>query len=199
MLQAHVLLAVLWILFGVLHSVFAGLNIKQRVGARFPNTFKYYRLWYSLFAFLTFGLVMWYFVQLPSPLLYSRNFFTNAVGSIVALTGAVIMSICIKKYFLSLSGLKSLFEERPTHQLMINGIHRYMRHPLYLGTFLGIWGAFVFYPTLSFFITNVLITAYTLIGISFEEKKLVAEFGNDYKTYQQQVPKLIPAFGRKPL
>jgi protein-S-isoprenylcysteine O-methyltransferase Ste14 len=116
---------------------------------------------------------------------------------LVSVTGLLIMGICIKKYFLSLSGLKSLFQEKPAHELMIGGIHRYVRHPLYLGTFLAIWGGFLVYPVLSFFISNVVITLYTLTGITFEEKKLVAEFGPAYETYRQQVPKLLPAFRRK--
>lgn len=199
MLYAHVVLALLWIFFGVLHSVFAGLRIKQRVAQAFPKQFKHYRLLYTLFAFLTFGIVVWYQAQLPSPLLYERTLFTTGIGAVVALVGLTIMIICIKKYFLSLSGLKSLFQERPAHQLMISGIHRYVRHPLYLGTFLAIWGAFVMYPLLSLAISNFLITAYTLIGIRFEERKLVTEFGEAYNTYRQTVPKLLPALGRKPV
>jgi len=199
MLNAHLLLAFLWILFGVLHSVFASLAVKQRAATAFPKAIKYYRLLYTLFAFLTFGIVIVYAVQLTSPLLFARTFFSNATGAVIAVSGLAIMIICIKKYFLSLSGLKSLFQERPTHRLMINGIHRYVRHPLYLGTFMAIWGAFLIYPVLSLFISNVLITAYTLLGISFEEKKLIKEFGTDYEQYRQSVPKLIPAFGRKPI
>lgn len=199
MLKTHLLLAFLWILFGVLHSVLAGLGVKKHFAIAFPKTFPYYRLLYTLFAFLTFGLVVWYQLKLASPFLFQRHLFTNAIGVIIAATGLVIMSICIKKYFLSLSGLKSLFQERPVHQLMVRGIHRYVRHPLYLGTFLAIWGAFLVYPLLSLLISNLAITLYTLIGISFEEKKLIAEFGAAYKTYQQTVPKLLPLQRQKPI
>jgi len=33
---------------------------------------------------------------------------------------------------------------------------------------------------------------YTLIGIHFEERKLVEEFGQSYISYSRQVPKIIP-------
>lgn len=197
MWTAHLTLAFLWIFFGVLHSVFASLAVKQRVAAAMPKQARHYRLAYTLFAFLTFAIVVWYQLNVRSPFLFRPQLFTKVIGGAVAFVGLLIMSICIKKYFISLSGLKSLFEERPTAQLMIGGIHRFVRHPLYLGTFLAIWGAALFYPVVSFFIANFFITAYTLLGISLEEKKLIAEFGTAYKTYQQTVPKLIPAFGRK--
>jgi protein-S-isoprenylcysteine O-methyltransferase Ste14 len=199
MLNAHLVLVFMWILFGVLHSVLAGLHVKERFAKAFPNAAKHYRLLYTLFAFLTLGVIVWYLAQLSSPFLYQPRFFTNALGIAMALVGVVIMGICIKKYFLSLSGLKSLFQERPSHRLMIGGIHRYVRHPLYLGTFLAVWGVALLYPLLSFLISAFMITAYTLVGIGFEEKKLISEFGADYKNYQQTVPKLIPIFRRKPI
>jgi protein-S-isoprenylcysteine O-methyltransferase Ste14 len=76
--------------------------------------------------------------------------------------------------------------------LQISGVHRYVRHPLYLGTFIFLWGLFLLIPLWSSLIAVVLIQAYTQTGIIFEEKKLVAEFGDQYRDYQQAVPKLIP-------
>ena len=102
------------------------------------------------------------------------------------------MILCIQKYFISLSGLRSLINEKSSDILMINGIHRYMRHPLYLGTFLFIWGLFLIQPYLSLLIANTIITVYTLIGIGFEENKLVEEFGEQYTQYKKNVPKLFP-------
>ena len=75
------------------------------------------------------------------------------------------MILCIKNYFLSLSGLKSLLNESYSNELIIKGVHRYVRHPLYLGTFAFIWGLWLLLPTVSFLIVNVIITTYTLVGI----------------------------------
>jgi len=36
-----------------------------------------------------------------------------------------------------------------------------------------------------------------LIGIIFEEKKLIKEFGENYKYYVLNVPMLIPSFRKK--
>jgi protein-S-isoprenylcysteine O-methyltransferase Ste14 len=69
-----------------------------------------------------------------------------------------------------------------------------MRHPLYLGTFLFLWGLWLLFPTVSLLLANIVITGYTLYAIRLEEEKLVAEFGEQYIRYQQQVPKLIPRF-----
>lgn len=192
-MKEHVVLGVLWLLFCVLHSVLASLSVKQTVAKKLGTAFKYYRIFYTLFAFATLGIVCYQLFTITSPLLFVPSTFTTLPGWVIAASGLIVMAVCIKKYFLSLSGLKTLVQDAPSHTLMISGIHRFVRHPLYLGTFTFIWGVFLALPYLSFLITNVMITGYTLIGIELEEKKLELEFGTDYKTYRQKVPKLIPS------
>ena len=107
--------------------------------------------------------------------------------------GGLIMLLCIKKYFLSLSGLKSLVaEEIVANELRIDGVHQYVRHPLYFGTFVFIWGLLLLFPYLSLLIANSIITIYTLIAIRFEEQKLVDEFGEAYIKYKNNVPMILP-------
>jgi protein-S-isoprenylcysteine O-methyltransferase Ste14 len=192
----HILLALGWVLFCVLHSLFARISIKQWMAKKWGNGFKYYRLYYTLFAFMSFAAIIVYELRIFSPYLFSPTVVSYTTGILVGVLGVVIMSLCIKKYFLNLSGLKTLFidEVNTGNILIINGIHRYVRHPLYLGTFLFIWGLFIFMPFTSLLISNFIITIYTLIGIRFEEDKLIKEFGPPYEEYKKRVPKIIPSF-----
>ena len=196
MLEQHLLLAFMWIVFCVLHSVLADSHFKKSIATRSPRFFKNYRFYYTLFAFVSLGLVIYYQLQLTSPLLFSDLLIITIIGSVMTLVGGGIMLICIKKYFLSLSGLKSLVAEQVVaNELRIDGIHRYVRHPLYLGTFIFIWGLFFLFPYWSLLIADIVITSYTLYAIRLEERKLVDEFGDAYLTYKEQVPMILP--GRK--
>ncbi len=193
MLQQHIILAIAWIFFCLLHSVLAGNGIKRRLAQTSANFFKYYRLFYTVFAFVTFIAVIIYQLRISSPLLFIPLSWLNIAGAAIAITGAAIMVVCIKKYFLSLSGLKSLFANSTVaNELRIDGIHKFVRHPLYLGTFIFIWGLFFIYPYLSLFIAFSIITLYTIISLRFEEEKLVEEFCTVYKDYKAKVPALIP-------
>ena len=96
---------------------------------------------------------------------------------------------------MQLSGLRELFENKMSDELMTSGIHKMVRHPLYTGTFIFIWGLFILYPYVSTLITDIIITVYTLIGLHFEEKKLESQFGEKYLEYKNHVPMLIPKFG----
>jgi protein-S-isoprenylcysteine O-methyltransferase Ste14 len=191
MILNHIILAMLWIIYCVLHSVLAGEWLKKKLRQRMKS-FKWYRLWYTVFAFIFLVMLLYYQVSILTIELFAMNNLIFATGSIVCFLGIVIMAICIRKYFMNLSGLRSLVIENFSNELQITGIHKYIRHPLYLGTFCFIWGLFLLLPYFSLLIANTIITVYTLIGIGLEERKLINEFGESYLKYRSTVPKLIP-------
>ena len=198
MMIEHIFLALIWIIYCVTHSLLADPGWKKNMQTLLGNGFRYYRLGYTVFAFLGLTLIVFYQYQLKSTILFRGSSLLSVAGWILFISGILIMLICINKYFISLSGLQSLVKEPPRSQLMISGLHRFVRHPLYLGTFMTIWAGFLLLPLLSLLISNTIITIYTLIGIELEEKKLILEFGEDYRQYKNRVPRLFPIrFKRK--
>jgi methanethiol S-methyltransferase len=91
-----------------------------------------------------------------------------------------------------MSGLQAIQNSETKNTLQQSGLHKYVRHPLYLGTLLFIWGLFLVFPLVSNFIAATIITVYVLFGIRLEEKKLRLQFGNSYAEYAKRVPGLIP-------
>lgn len=200
MWKDHAILAILWIFYCVVHSVLADLRVKAYFSGKMGKSFIYYRLIYTLFSFAGLVIILWYQVSIDSIFIYKTGLITNVIGIITGLTGLLIMLYCIRKYFMSLSGFKTLIQNDDAQgggELYIAGLHRYLRHPLYLGTFVFIWGLWIVFPTLSLLIANVIITLYTLIAIPLEEKKLLMEFGDAYKRYTESVPRIIPRFRKQ--
>ena len=189
----HLVLGMLWILYGVLHSALATTRVKAAAARAMGTAFRHYRLLYTLFAFLSLAALVIWQVSLPSPLLLSSSRAIMFGGVAVGVAGLVLMGICFKNYFLSLSGLRSLWQPEDRPALIIKGVHRRVRHPLYLGTFVFIWGLFLLAPRLSLLIADSVITAYTLIAIRWEERKLIGLFGSQYHEYRRTVPKLLPS------
>lgn len=91
---------------------------------------------------------------------------------------------------LSFVGLRQLFEDEKKGDLVREGLYRFVRHPLYTFSLLILW----FSPSISVnsFVVYVALTAYVLIGIFFEERKLLREFGQEYTEYRSVTPMLIP-------
>ena len=196
MIFNHIILATLWIIYCVLHSVLASDRVKKKI-RRNVSDFKWYRISYSLFALFFLIALFYYQIRLPTVQLFSLTDIILTAGIILSTSGLLLMVVCIRKYFMNLSGLRNLFIENFSNELQITGVHRHVRHPLYLGTFAFIWGLFLLFPYLSLLIANIIITVYTLIGIHLEEKKLIAEFGEQYVKYRKIVPKLFPSFKPK--
>jgi protein-S-isoprenylcysteine O-methyltransferase Ste14 len=76
-----------------------------------------------------------------------------------------------------------------TGTLDTTGILGITRHPWYLATILFIWARGL---DASVLITNIILTIYLVVGTILEERKLLIDFGEDYRRYQKKVSMLIP-------
>jgi protein-S-isoprenylcysteine O-methyltransferase Ste14 len=190
----HIILVLLWLLFGVLHSLLAANWWKGRMQQWLGVNYKFYHFSYSVFAAVTLIGILVFQVYLPSQLLYEVPVWVKLLLCLPLLAGVFIMGALIKKYFFALSGISVFYKEQPPVALELGGMHQYVRHPLYFGTLLTIWSLFCIYPYLKNGLACLVITLYTVWGARLEEKKLVAQFGEKYSAYKKRVPMLIPNF-----
>lgn len=188
----HWILLAFWILYCALHSILADVWVKKNIEKFTGKWFRYYRITYSLFAFTTLAAILYYQFSLNSILLFASKPIRFSLGTILILPGLYIMAICIKKYFYELSGIQALENKIQTNTLQQSGLHKLIRHPLYFGTLLFVWGLFIAFPFLNNLIACIVIHAYVIFGIRLEEKKLLLEYGDSYKQYTTKVPKLFP-------
>ena len=64
-----------------------------------------------------------------------------------------------------------------------------VRHPWYAGGILIVWARNL---DMAAILTSLLITGHFLIGAFLEERKMLAEFGEEYIGYQRRVSMLFP-------
>lgn len=74
-------------------------------------------------------------------------------------------------------------------------LYRVMRHPLYAGFLLAFWAA----PQMSLghLVFAGVMTVYILIAIGFEERDLIATFGERYLRYKESVGMFWPKTRRR--
>lgn len=78
----------------------------------------------------------------------------------------------------------------PPAQFVTPLLYRHVRHPLYLGLLLGFWATPDMTP--GHLLLALGFTLYILVGIRFEERDLLRQFGPSYHAYRQQVGMLLP-------
>jgi protein-S-isoprenylcysteine O-methyltransferase Ste14 len=159
--------------------------------------YKYYRILYSLFATISLVLLIWYQFSIRTIDLWKTSVLENIFSILLGSCGLLMMLLCIKKYFYTHSGIAVFIKKQTVVHLEQKGLHKIVRHPLYLGTLLFAWSVFLYFPTLANLIACICIAGYIRTGIYFEEKKLLSEFGDGYKNYSKKVPMLIPHFFQK--
>ena len=182
------------VFWGLIHSVMASLTFRAKLtnwlGAK---TMRFYRLFFNIFSVVTLIPVLWLakilpdstLYTIPKPWLYLMLFgqALSAIGEVIGLSQTDVWEF---------AGLRQIISphaegEKP---LVIKGLYRYMRHPLYTFGLLFVWLTPVM--TANMLVLYISLTVYTIIGAHFEERKLLREFGEDYARYKENTPMLMP-------
>ncbi len=98
---------------------------------------------------------------------------------------------------LFMEGWRELHRARQEHRLITDKLYGLVRHPQYTGLFIAIFGeGVVHWPTIfSLVLFPIIIVAYVFLARS-EERKMLAEFGEEYRAYQLRVPAFFPRWGQ---
>jgi len=183
-------------LFGVQHSVMARRSFKRWwTGIVSPAV---ERSTFVLASSLVLALLFWQWRPIPEPVIWSIK---SAAGNeaVWAVFGVGLVVFLISTFLLNhfeLFGLRQVFanllgHELPKPEFRTPLFYRYVRHPLYLGLLMIFWAA----PTMTagHLLFSVGCTGYILVGVWFEERDLVAQFGEQYRRYRSQVGMLLPS------
>lgn len=96
-----------------------------------------------------------------------------------------------------MQGWRQLHRARRDDRLVTDGLYALVRHPQYTGLFIALFGeGIVHWPTLfSVSLFPLVVLAYYLLARS-EERKVEAEYGEEYRAYRKRVPMFIPHWGK---
>jgi len=189
--------ALLWVGFGVVHSVLASTSAKRILHPLFG---RYYRLSYNLFSALHIGLILLAGREWLGDNSAHLNLASQLDITIVACrwVGIGIILAALTQYDLGIfGGLTQLRRgsnsSNDEESLHVTGLHRYVRHPLYLGAYCYLWGGAADEFGLQ---TALWGSLYLFVGTWFEERKLISLYGRHYVEYREKVPAILPIRGR---
>lgn len=200
MVRNGLVLALAFAVFAAVHSLTAGLGLKERLKNRFGGRIVegWYRLGYNILSVVLLLPVLVLMVALPDEVLYRVDGPAAWLMRTVQVVGVVGLVIAASETdvwrFAGLSQALAYLRgdplPLPSQPLVTGGMYRLVRHPLYFFSLLAIWPTPVM--TISTLIFNVAATLYFIIGSRIEERRLLRAYGETYRSYRSRVSWLLP-------
>jgi len=192
----YLILSILLILWCALHSAMISISVTEYFKRFLGSNYRFYRLLFNITSILTILPVALYAYSVRTQVIFHWNGYLR-IGQVLILGLAVWFFFLGGRHYdiRQVMGIKQVREGTAdlaitdTGELDTSGVLGMTRHPWYLATMLLIWARPM---DVSAIIVNVILTFYLVIGTCLEEKKLLREFGENYRNYQNKVSMLIP-------
>ncbi len=180
-------------LFGFFHSLMARQRFKKWWITIVSADAE--RSTYVLQSALFLSFAMWQWRPMPGVIWHVDGMAAAIAYALFALgLGLVLLATFLIDHF-ELFGLRQIWSANantamPEPRFRAPGLYRFVRHPMQLGVILLLFATP--HMTVGHLLFAGLMTLYVMIGLWFEERSLLREFGDVYRVYQRQVPMLIP-------
>jgi len=179
--------------FALHHSVFARTPVKRFVARAVGPRLE--RAVYTVVSSVLFAIVCWLWQPVPGVLYALQAPWTTAAYASLA-AGLVVTTLGARALDpLELAGIRQVLHPRQGSTrgspadapppLKTDGVYALVRHPVYFGWVLVVFGV----PTMTMTrLTFALISiAYLAVAVPFEERSLAETYGSDYASYRQKV------------
>lgn len=190
------LLSILLVGWCALHSLLITRTVRNWVRRRGGIWFGLYRAAYVAFSLATFPPLLWYMAALPQRTVLEPSTLVLTVQGVLFLYACFMFVAGARVYdtasFLGLRQWRHCRDGKTPEEgrFTRSGILNTVRHPWYSG---GIALLLSLQPVTDVtLVGRSILVAYFILGTLLEERKLRAEVGAPYETYQREVPMLVP-------
>lgn len=137
------------------------------------------------------GLVPWWISNWHvQPALFGISVF-RWIGIPLLLLGVPMVLDSFARF--ALQGLGTPAPALPTKHLVVTGLYRYVRNPMYVGVTAAILGQGLLFGNLRVLEYGLFVwLAFHLFVLGYEEPKLLETFGDEYEDFRRNVPRWIP-------
>lgn len=200
LLPSIVINVILLSVFALQHSIMARPAFKKWFTKIISPAME--RITYILLSSLAVLLIYWQWQPITTIVWETHNKISVTLMTGLFFLGwtIVLLSTFMINHF-ELFGLAQIFNnlknrQTPNPKFQTNFLYKIVRHPIMLGFLIAFWAT----PrmTVGHLLFTIVTTLYILIAVKYlEEKDLKKAIGEKYKTYQKEVPMLIPFTKRK--
>jgi methanethiol S-methyltransferase len=191
----YLFLALAWTAYCMLHSAMISETVTRFLKRRLGDSFRFYRLFFNSVAVLTLIPVLWYSHSLRQEAIVRwegvwlvLQYLLMACGVLLVIAGGRHYSL---RQFVGISQLQGASSGglAAGGGIDSSGVLGLVRHPWYTAVVLLLWARNLDMAAL---VGNGVLTVYIVVGTLLEERKLVHEFGDAYRSYQRRVSMFVP-------
>jgi protein-S-isoprenylcysteine O-methyltransferase Ste14 len=142
-------------------------------------------------------IIPFWLIWIPNKILSSPNHIYlfdlgvyRYLGLAPILLGVVIYIFCSGCFLLVGKGSPILFT--PTKKLVVKGLYRFVRNPLYIAGVLVLVGEAILFQSIGIFIYCLAVLGFMIVIVFMEETLLSEKYGDRYEKYCKSVPRWIP-------
>ena len=113
------------------------------------------------------------------------------LGAILIVAGTAVVLLAFARFVLEGRGTPAPIA--PTDTLVVGGLYRFVRNPMYVGGFLVLLGQAIWFGSTGLLLYTLgwWLAAHLFI-VLYEEPHLAGVFGTEYDDYRRTVPRWIP-------
>jgi protein-S-isoprenylcysteine O-methyltransferase Ste14 len=137
------------------------------------------------------GLVPWWISHWRFESPFPAMFLFRVAGAVLITLGAIGLLDSFVRF--AVQGLGTPAPVFPTRRLIVTGLYRYVRNPMYIAVLSAILGQGLLFGNAAVLAYGALVwILFFLFVLLYEEPTLRASFGSDYRLFCAEVPRWIP-------
>lgn len=134
------------------------------------------------------GYIPWRILRSSKQLGVPTLSISSTLAAGLALVGICVLLICVWDFFEAGRGTLAPFD--PPKRLVVRGLYRFTRNPMYNGVIALLLGeAWLFYSTTLFQYSLLVLATFHLMVVVYEEPALESKFNDSYRAYRASVPR----------
>ncbi len=194
----YLLLALVWAAYCAAHSALISISVTNWFKKVLGSGYRFYRLSFNIFSTITLIPLVMYSnsARFRSEPLFAWSGHWRILQYCLVGSAAALFVAGARHYsMLQFLGIQQIRKESARSAMTgsgdfdATGVLGVIRHPWYVAVFVLLWTGELNMAAIT---TNLVLSAYLIVGTLLEERKLVIEFGEEYKRYQERVSMFIP-------
>lgn len=111
----------------------------------------------------------------------------RVAGAVIAATAGIVLVSAFVRFVIE--GLGTPAPVAPTQHLVVGGVYRYVRNPMYIAVIAAIAGQAMLLGRVELLVYGAMVgAAMWAFARWYEEPYLLARFGDEFETYRRAVP-----------